>query len=222
MSEEENKWGMPHTRIQRYAGGRAAVRRAWESRRRGITGWVAAFLALAFAVVFQYWSWTHKTGGEQVYVLDPHGNVYFGMLQDTSGRSELFNLLATDAATVFFQRSSSEGGSLDRDDLAQRLFQRKAYEWLRQDLEKQRPDLSRRKLHQKVEIGRIRKMEERQGSVFVLIEGQLIRAGHFNNHPLNEAVPFSLVLKFVRNTTLSPGSPPWVVAEWSRTLPEDY
>jgi len=123
---------------------------------------------------------------------------------------------------AFFQRSPADGGSLDRGAVANRLFSSRAHDHLMRDLERQRPDLVNRNLHQKAEVQRIRQLEERSGSVFVLAEGQLVRAGRFAGAPVAESVPFSLVLRFVRNESLEPGSPPWIVAEWSRQLPDDY
>lgn len=207
---------------QRFNSSRAVVKRAWQGRRRGMTGWGIACIALMFALWVQYLTWTWKSSVDEVYVLDRSGNVYFGAKHDLSAKSELFNLLASDAAMVFFQRSVSGEGSLDREDLARRIYRRRAYDLLMEDVQRQRPDLKERSLHQKVEIGRIRQLEEKNGSVYVLTEGQLVRAGHFKGHPVSEAEPFSLILRFVRNPSLTPGAAPWVVEEWSRQLPKNY
>lgn len=207
---------------QRFNSSRAVVRRAWQGRRRGVTGWGIACLSLMLALWVQYLTWTWKSTADEVYVLDRSGNIYFGSRHDLSAKSELFNLLASEATLVFFQRSVSGEGSLDREDLARRIYRKRAYDLLMEDLQRQRPDLKNRSLHQKVEIGRIRQLEEKSGSVYVLTEGQLVRAGHFKGHPVSEAEPFSLILRFVRNASLTPGAAPWVVEEWSRQLPQSY
>lgn len=219
---EESDWAQPGADSQMRAG----LRAAWERTREGVfqrhLGWWVALVSLSLALWFSYAQRVQRTGQPEVYVLDPRGNVYFGVEQSAGGNLPLFRVLASDAALTFFQRSPAEGGSLDRSSLARRLYGPRAHENLLRDLERQRPDINNRELHQKAEIQRIRQLEERSGSVFVLVEGQLIRAGRFSGAPVAEAVPFSLVLRFVRNESLEAGSPPWRVAEWARQLPDDY
>lgn len=219
---DNHSWRHSPEYQQRFGSSRAVVRRVWANRQRSMWGWCVACVSLMLAMWLQYLTWVWKSSGEEVYILDPSGNVYYGAKHDISGRSDLFNLLATDATMVFFQRSNISGGSLDREDLARRLYRKRAYDLLLQDLQLQKPDLQDRALHQKAEIGKIRQLEEKNGTVYVLVEGQLVRAGSFKDHPVSEGEPFSLVLRFGRNESMTPGSAPWMVEEWSRRLPESY
>jgi hypothetical protein len=184
-------------------------------------GWYMVCVLAVVGLITQYLTWTWKPSPREVYILDPQGNVYYGASYEPS-HQPLFHLLATDAAMVFFQRSVAGGGTLDQEDFATRIYHKGALELLKQDVQRQREDLVSRNIHQKVEVGHIRQMEEKSGRVYVLVEGQLIRAGRVGNLPLTEAVPFSLVLCFERNPSPAPGRSPWVVTEWARKQPDDY
>ncbi len=190
-------------------------------RRERRLGWYMVCILAVVALITQYLTWTWKPSGREIYILDPSGNVYYGAAYEPT-HQPLFHLLATDATLVFFQRSAGSGGTLDQEDFAARIYHKGALDLLKQDVQRQREDLVSRNMHQKAEIGHIRQMEERNGRVYVLVEGQLVRAGKVGNLPLTESAPFSLVLCFERNTSPAPGRSPWVVTEWARKKPDDY
>ena len=116
------------------------------------------------------------------------------------------------AAQTLFNRGPK---GLDSQTRAERLFGKAAHQKIEEIIEAQAPEFDAKNLHQKIEIASVNLVKLQDRSVRATVYGQLIRTGHFDGQPINEASDVKLSLLLVRNpSVLDNGRFPSVVTKF--------
>jgi len=107
-------------------------------------------------------------------------------------------------ATHAFLNRSPEG--FDDPDLVEDMFLASAFEQARQNLIAEADERTAKRLHQKAEIEATEILKTSADAFLVVVSGQLVRAGVFQNRPFAETVPFRLSMRLLRNPDLTKNS----------------
>jgi hypothetical protein len=152
--------------------------------------------ALAFCVVQPYLIIKAYRARERVVVLDGAGSFSVSPLLGFEEAKDLHETMALWATLAFFQRHPK---GWDYPDMMQKLFLAEAYAKANGDREKSQPEFDAKNIHQKPEVFKIDILRTREDRVLVKVEGQLVRAGVFENQSFAESPKFTLTLTFARN-----------------------
>jgi hypothetical protein len=109
---------------------------------------------------------------------------------------DLHETMALWATLAYFQRNPK---GWDYPDMLQKLFLADAYVKANADREKSQTEFDAKNIHQKPEVFKLEILRTREDRVLVKVEGQLVRAGVFENQSFAESPKFTLTLTFARN-----------------------
>lgn len=152
--------------------------------------------ALAFCVIQPYLIIKAYRARERVVVLDGAGSFSVSPLLGFEEAKDLHETMALWATLAYFQRNPK---GWDYPDMLQKLFLADAYVKANADREKSQPEFDAKNIHQKPEVFKLEILRTREDRVLVKVEGQLVRAGVFENQSFAESPKFTLTLTFARN-----------------------
>lgn len=136
---------------------------------------------------------------ERVVIIDPAGTFYVSPLLRFQEAKELHAQQSSLAAIAFLERNPK---GFDYPELLTQMFLKHALNKALTQRSSEEAEFKAKQLHQKVEIGRIDILETREDYVLTQVNGQLIRAGIFQDQPFTEAIAFKLSLKLQRNPNM--------------------
>ena len=149
---------------------------------------------------------------ERVVVLDPAGTYHVAPLLRFQDARDLHAQQGTLVVMALLGRNPK---GLDHPELLTQLLLKPAHDKARKQIAAEDPEFKAKHQHQKPEIARIDILETREDFILVQITGQLIRTGVFEGRTFNEALPFKLALKMVRNPDMvQNGRFPTAVADY--------
>ncbi len=137
---------------------------------------------------------------ERVVIMDPEGTYYVSPLLQFQEARQLHVQQAELAAMVFLERNPKD---FDNPDLLKLLFLKKALGKAQDERISEAVEFRSKQLHQKAEIGQIDILATRDNEVLAAVTGQIIRSGIFQERAFNEAFPFTLRLRFIRNPNMA-------------------
>ena len=137
---------------------------------------------------------------ERVVIIDPAGTYYLSPLLQFSEAKELHVQQAELATLAFLERNPKE---FDNPDLLKLLFLKSAFAKAQDERISESVEFRSKQLHQKVEIGRIDILATRESEVMVVVTGQIIRSGIFQDKAFTEAFLFTLRLRLIRNPNMA-------------------
>jgi hypothetical protein len=137
---------------------------------------------------------------ERVVIMDPAGTYYVSPLLQFQEAKQLHVEQAELAAMVFLERNPKD---FDNPDLLKLLFLKKALGKAQDERISEAVEFRSKQLHQKAEIGQIDILATRDNEVLAAVTGQIIRSGIFQERAFNEAFPFTLRLRFIRNPNMA-------------------
>lgn len=155
-----------------------------------------ACCALAFCIIQPYLIISAYRARERVVVLDGAGSFSVSPLLGFEEAKDLHEAMALWATLALFQRNPK---SWDYPDMLQKLFLADAYHKASGERDKSQPEFDAKNIHQKPEVFKIEILRTREDRVLVKVEGQLVRAGVFENQTFTESPKFTLTLTFARN-----------------------
>jgi hypothetical protein len=133
---------------------------------------------------------------ERVVILDPAGTYHVAPLLRFQDARDLHAQQSTLVVMAFLERHPK---GLDHPELLKQLLLKPAHDKAQRQVAYEAPEFKAKNQHQKAEVARIDILETRQDFVLTQVTGQLIRTGVFEGKTFNEAIPFKLALKMVRN-----------------------
>lgn len=133
---------------------------------------------------------------ERVVILDPAGTYHVAPLLRFQDARDLHAQQSTLVVMAFLERHPK---GLDHPELLKQLLLKPAHDKAQRQVAYEAPEFKAKNQHQKAEVARIDILETREDFVLTQVTGQLIRTGVFEGKTFNEAVPFKLALKMVRN-----------------------
>ncbi len=133
---------------------------------------------------------------ERVVILDPAGTYHVAPLLRFQDARDLHAQQSTLVVMAFLERHPK---GLDHPELLKQLLLKPAHDTAQRQVAYEAPEFKAKNQHQKAEVARIDILETREDFVLTQVTGQLIRTGVFEGKTFNEAVPFKLALKMVRN-----------------------
>lgn len=133
---------------------------------------------------------------ERVVILDPAGTYHVAPLLRFQTAHDLHAQQSTLVVMAFLERHPK---GLDHPELLKQLLLKPAHDKAQRQVAYEAPEFKAKNQHQKAEVARIDILETRQDFVLTQVTGQLIRTGVFEGKTFNEAIPFKLALKMVRN-----------------------
>lgn len=133
---------------------------------------------------------------ERVVILDPAGTYHVAPLLRFQDARGLHAQQSTLVVMAFLERHPK---GLDHPELLKQLLLKPAHDKAQRQVAYEAPEFKAKNQHQKAEVARIDILETREDFVLTQVTGQLIRTGVFEGKTFNEAVPFKLALKMVRN-----------------------
>jgi hypothetical protein len=137
---------------------------------------------------------------ERVVIIDPAETYYLSPLLQFSEARELHVQQAELATLTFLERNPKD---FDNPDLLKLVFLKPALAKAQDERISEAVEFRSKQLHQKVEIGRIEILATRENEVLAAVTGQIIRSGIFQDKAFNEAFPFTLRLRLIRNPNMS-------------------
>lgn len=152
--------------------------------------------ALAFCVIQPYLIIKAYRARERVVVLDGAGSFSVSPLLGFEEAKDLHEAMALWAVLAYFQRNPK---GWDYPDILQKLFLADAHAKANADREKSQTEFDAKQIHQKPEVFKLDILRTREDRVLVKVEGQLVRAGVFENQSFTESPKFTLTLTFARN-----------------------
>jgi hypothetical protein len=163
--------------------------------------WFAFTVAvLALSAMDRYHIISQFKQRERVVIMDPAGTYYVSPLLQFQEAKQLHVQQAELAAMVFLERNPKD---FDNPDLLKLLFLKKALGKAQEERISEAVEFRSKQLHQKAEIGQIDILATRDNEVLAAITGQIIRSGIFQERAFNEAFPFTLRLRFIRNPNMA-------------------
>lgn len=174
----------------RYFTDHAFAARAW---------FLFACGAIAFSVIQPYLIIKAYRARERVVVLDGAGSFSISPLLGFEEAKELHESMALWAALAYFQRNPK---GWDYPDMLQKLFLADAYAKANADREKSQAEFDAKQIHQKPEVFKLDILRTREDRVLVKVDGQLVRAGMFENQVFAESPKFTLTITFARNPNM--------------------
>ncbi|MGH7945595.1 MAG: hypothetical protein ACREF9_11365, partial [Opitutaceae bacterium] len=132
-------------------------------------------------------------------VLDGAGSFSVSPLLGFEEAKDLHEAMALWATLALFQRNPK---GWDYPDMLQKLFLADAHAKAASEREKSQPEFDAKNIHQKPEVFKIEILRTREDRVLVKVEGQLVRAGVFENQTFAESPKFTLTLTFARNPNM--------------------
>jgi hypothetical protein len=163
--------------------------------------WFAFTVAvLALSAMDRYHIISQFKQRERVVIMDPAGTYYVSPLLQFQEAKQLHVQQAELAAMVFLERNPKE---FDNPDLLKLLFLKKALGKAQEERISEAVEFRSKQLHQKAEIGQIDILATRDNEVLAAVTGQIIRSGIFQERAFNEAFPFTLRLRFIRNPNMA-------------------
>jgi hypothetical protein len=163
--------------------------------------WFAFTVAvLALSAMDRYHIISQFKQRERVVIMDPAGTYYVSPLLQFQEAKQLHVQQAELAAMVFLERNPKD---FDNPDLLKLLFLKKASGKAQEERISEAVEFRSKQLHQKAEIGQIDILATRDNEVLAAVTGQIIRSGIFQERVFNEAFPFTLRLRFIRNPNLA-------------------
>ena len=188
---------------------------AAEQKRKQVA-YAVAMVSLAFCAFLLVWMVSLQGRETQIMVLDRSSTIHIGPLERVNGNSEIFRDLALWATQVAFQRNPH---GFDMAEYVPLFFRPNAVKALNENLKDQIPDIQARNLRQYPQISSYQVLNEgvTNGikSRFIRVDGNIIRAGFYQDLPIAESVPFTLVLAAVPNPNLSDQSKyPYMIEEF--------
>lgn len=133
---------------------------------------------------------------ERVVILDPAGTYHVAPLLRFQDARDLHAQQSTLVVMAFLERHPK---GLDHPELLKQLLLKPAHDKAQRQVAYEAPEFKAKNQHQKAEVARIDILETREDFILTQVTGQLIRTGVFEGKTFNEAVPFKLALKMVRN-----------------------
>jgi hypothetical protein len=133
---------------------------------------------------------------ERVVILDPAGTYHVAPLLRFQDARDIHAQQSTLVVMAFLERHPK---GLDHPELLKQLLLKPAHDKAQRQVAYEAPEFKAKNQHQKAEVARIDILETRQDFVLTQVTGQLIRTGVFEGKTFNEAIPFKLALKMVRN-----------------------
>ncbi|MDP3073765.1 MAG: hypothetical protein Q8N18_26005 [Opitutaceae bacterium] len=152
--------------------------------------------ALAFCIIQPYLIIKAYRTRERVVVLDGAGSFSISPLLGFEEAKDLHESMALWATLALFQRNPR---NFDYPDMLQKMFLADAHSKATTAREKSQPEFETKQIHQKPEVFKIDFLRTREDRVLVKVEGQLVRAGAFENQTFTESPKFTLTLTFARN-----------------------
>ena len=163
--------------------------------------WFAFTVAvLALSAMDRYRIISQFKQRERVVIIDPGGTYYAAPLLQFQEAKQLHVQQAELAAMVFLERNPKD---FDNPDLLKLLFLKKALGKAQDERISEAVEFRSKQLHQKAEIGQIDILATRDNEVLAAVTGQIIRTGIFQERIFNEAFPFTLRLRFIRNPNMA-------------------
>ncbi len=157
---------------------------------------IVACVAVAFCALQPYLLIKASHVRERVVVLDGAGTFSISPLLGFEEAKDLHEAAALWAALALFQRNPK---GWDYPDMLQKLFLTEATAKANAEREKSQAEFDAKQIHQKPEVFKIEILRTREDRVLVKVEGQLVRAGLFENQTFTESPKFTLTLTFARN-----------------------
>jgi hypothetical protein len=137
---------------------------------------------------------------ERVVILDETGTFHISPLLNFEDATKLQTSQTLLACIALFERNPT---GFDYPDLLEKMFLPDALTKAKAILSKERAEFQAKQIHQKVEIFKINILKTRNDQVLVEVEGQLIRAGIFNDQPFTESTTFTARFTLLRNPNLT-------------------
>jgi hypothetical protein len=169
-------------------------------------GWAArmwflvAVAALTVALLEPYFIILAYRTRERVVILDEAGTYHISPLLNFEDATKLQTSQTLLACIALFERNPN---GYDYPDILEKMFLPDALENAKTILSQQRAEFQAKQVHQKVEIFKINILKTRDDQVLVEVEGQLIRAGIFNDQPFTESPTFTAHFTLLRNPNLT-------------------
>ena len=169
-------------------------------------GWAArmwflvAAVSLAAALLEPYFIISAYRTRERVVILDETGTFHVSPLLNFEDATKLHTSQALLGCIALFERNPN---GFDYPEILTKMFLPDALNKANAILTDQRAEFQAKQIHQKVEIFKINILKTRSDQVLVEVEGQLIRAGIFNEQPFMESPTFKARLVLLRNPNLT-------------------
>jgi hypothetical protein len=142
----------------------------------------------------------HFQQRERVVIIDPSGTYYLSPLLQFQEAKDFHVQQATLAALAFLERNPKD---FDHPELLKQLFLKPALSKAQDQRTREAAEFRAKQLHQKAEIGRIDVLVTRENEVLANVNGQVIRAGVFQEKAFTEAFQFTLRLRLLRNPNMA-------------------
>jgi hypothetical protein len=156
--------------------------------------------AVAFCFIQPYLIISAYRARERVVVLDGAGSFSVSPLLGFEEAKGLHETMALWATLALLQRNAK---GYDFPEMLEKLFLAEAFMQAQKEREKSQPEFEVKGIHQKPEVFKIELLRTREDHVLVKVEGQLVRAGVFENQVFAESPKFTLTLTFARNPDMA-------------------
>ena len=137
---------------------------------------------------------------ERVVIIDPSQTYYVSPLLQFQEAKDLHAQQAELAAMAFLERNPKD---FDYPDLLRQMFLKPAFQNAQDQRTREAVEFRAKQLHQKHEIAKIDILATRENEVLVIVSGQVIRVGIFQEKAFTEAFNFKLSLRLIRNPNMA-------------------
>lgn len=165
--------------------------------------WIWFFVAVAvvlLAAIDRYNLIRRFKERERVVIIDPAGTYYLSPILQFQEAKDLHVQQASLATLALLERNPKD---FDNPELLAQLYLKPALNKAQDQRAREALEFRSKQLHQKAEIGRVDILSTRANEVLANINGQVIRAGIFQEKAFTEAFTFKLHLRLVRNPNMA-------------------
>jgi hypothetical protein len=172
-------------------------------RRRLIVVWLwqALFvLAIAAIPITNLFTLQAAMGRMRFVAMDSRDTFYLANLGSFETAQHVHAEIAKMAAETIFSRNPD---GFDDPERLERLFNPVTTAALNKDAARDAEVFRTQQIHQKIETGQIRELEVDNNTALVSVEGQILRAGVFNQRVVNDAKKVTVFLRLQVNDSMA-------------------
>ncbi len=162
--------------------------------------WCVMFILTFVGFSIDRWHLVSRINAEMQVLVVGEKTYYLDKLLDFTEAKQLHDDQATMAVEALFNRHAN---GVDQPKRMKRLFDQSAYNQALKYLLSEADRFKEQEIHQKVEISKISMLQATDGSIEMVVEGQLIRFGSFSGRSFDEGLYLKVNLTFVRNPQIS-------------------
>ena len=163
--------------------------------------WQALFvLAIAAIPITNLFTLQAAMGRMRFVAMDSRDTFYLANLGSFETAQHVHAEIAKMAAETIFSRNPD---GFDDPERLERLFNPVTTAALNKDAARDAEVFRTQQIHQKIETGQIRELEVDNNTALVSVEGQILRAGVFNQRVVNDAKKVTVFLRLQVNDSMA-------------------